>query len=311
MKYAALFLYGVRVSVFVCVCVCAFIARHCFALAAHAHATSMEHRLKKLPSGFDEDYLFQAPNDLVCPITHELFRDPVLNSAGRMYEREAFLQYLESTSNPVDPISREPLRADVLTPVVQTRGSAIEYRENVSRVCVEIACGGDCQQPIKYLRRAADLCSGVNLQVRRGTCSWLMVVNCHIDVLTLKWYCAMEEAGPGDCVYVCVLENCFGGDGVKDVMSCREGVGGLGLESSCAGKGPGGVGMVVWMEGKRSFLCKKVGWLLRKMPQVLHLGCCSTLERSMALGNGTDTMDGFECKNWSSIVEFHGGVFAS
>lgn len=131
----------------------------------------MEGRLKKRLSRQEdeeeeeEEYLFHTPADLVCPITHELFKDPVLNSAGQMYEKEAFLQYLESTPNAVDPISRVPLQRGVLMGVVKTRGSALEYREHVSRICVEKACKSDCKQPMKYLKRAADLCSPVGLQV--------------------------------------------------------------------------------------------------------------------------------------------------
>lgn len=32
----------------------------------------------------EEDDLFDPPPDLVCPITHEVFSDPVLNSAGQV-----------------------------------------------------------------------------------------------------------------------------------------------------------------------------------------------------------------------------------
>lgn len=121
-------------------------------------------------SANDEDFLFQPPADLVCPITCDLFRDPVLNSAGHMYERKALLRYLENTPRaPLDPISRQPIDASVLMPVVKIRGRAIEYREDVSRACVEMASNKDCRDPVKYLKRAADLCAEVDLQVRQDS----------------------------------------------------------------------------------------------------------------------------------------------
>ena len=30
----------------------------------------------------EDEALFNTPSDLLCPITHELFLDPVLNAAG-------------------------------------------------------------------------------------------------------------------------------------------------------------------------------------------------------------------------------------
>ncbi|GMH40936.1 hypothetical protein BSKO_08840 [Bryopsis sp. KO-2023] len=111
-----------------------------------------------------EDYLFNPPEDLVCPITHQLFKDPVVNSAGSMYEREAILHFLESSENPVDPVTREELTGGLFT-VLKHRSRVIEYRESVARTCIDIACRKDCDQPVKYLRRAADLCSEVNVEI--------------------------------------------------------------------------------------------------------------------------------------------------
>lgn len=73
-----------------------------------------------------EDLLFDTPSDLVCPITHELFKDPVINACGQVYEREAILRCLEE--RPVDPITRTRLESTTLTPVYIVRSRAIEYR---------------------------------------------------------------------------------------------------------------------------------------------------------------------------------------
>ena len=37
----------------------------------------------------EEGLLRDYPSDLICPITHQLFRDPVLTACGQVYERSA------------------------------------------------------------------------------------------------------------------------------------------------------------------------------------------------------------------------------
>eukprot|EP00803_Ostreobium_quekettii_P002455 evm.model.scf_886.3 EVM.evm.TU.scf_886.3 scf_886:24885-28521(+) len=112
-----------------------------------------------------EDYLFEPPPDLLCPITAELFVDPVLNAAGQVYERSAFMRYLNGCGRDpvVDPVTRIPLAQQFLTPVVVMRSRAMEYRERVARRCVELACQKDCPTPLKYVRRAAELVDGVEM----------------------------------------------------------------------------------------------------------------------------------------------------
>lgn len=112
-----------------------------------------------------EGYLFEPPSDLVCPITHELFVDPVLNAAGQVYERTAFVRYLNGCGlgQVVDPVTRIPLGHPILTPVVVMRSRALEYREQVARRCVELACQKDCPTPLRFVRRAAELVEGVEL----------------------------------------------------------------------------------------------------------------------------------------------------
>ena len=52
--------------------------------------------------------------DLCCPITLELFWDPVKTPSGRTYEKLALLASLERKA--VDPMTREPLTPSMLTP---------------------------------------------------------------------------------------------------------------------------------------------------------------------------------------------------
>ena len=60
--------------------------------------------------------LEQNPPDLVCPITHEIFTEPVINGAGQVYERAAIEMHMRKSS--MDPITRMPLHpSSGLTPV--------------------------------------------------------------------------------------------------------------------------------------------------------------------------------------------------
>lgn len=53
------------------------------------------------------DILEQNPPDLVCPITHEIFTEPVINGAGQVYERAAIEMHMRRSS--VDPVTRMQL----------------------------------------------------------------------------------------------------------------------------------------------------------------------------------------------------------
>jgi hypothetical protein len=56
------------------------------------------------------------PDELLCPITLCLMRDPVVASDGHTYERDALKRLLESSSLPTSPLTREKLDASVLLP---------------------------------------------------------------------------------------------------------------------------------------------------------------------------------------------------
>ena len=52
------------------------------------------------------------PAFLICPITQDLLRDPVICPEGHTFEREAIVQWLSQT--PQNPLTRRPLTADQL-----------------------------------------------------------------------------------------------------------------------------------------------------------------------------------------------------
>jgi hypothetical protein len=50
-----------------------------------------------------------VPDDFICPITQDIFTDPVMDSNGRTFQRNAILKWL--TENVTCPLTREPRRA--------------------------------------------------------------------------------------------------------------------------------------------------------------------------------------------------------
>lgn len=72
------------------------------------------------------DPLLDNPPDLVCPITLELFLDPVINAAGQVYERSAIESYLRRSH--MDPVTRMQLHpSSVLTPVWIVKSRSVAW----------------------------------------------------------------------------------------------------------------------------------------------------------------------------------------
>ena len=56
-----------------------------------------------------EDY----PNYLKCPLTLDIFREPVIASDGHTYEKDAITEYLKS--NQRSPMTRQPINENLIT----------------------------------------------------------------------------------------------------------------------------------------------------------------------------------------------------
>ena len=100
----------------------AYTARH-----AQDHPTSIELRMKILGDN--------TPNDVhfVCPLTGELFVDPVITSDGYTYEREAILAHIMSGKE-YDPFSRLPLNEEDLHPNKSIRNLVEQYKKDIGDV---------------------------------------------------------------------------------------------------------------------------------------------------------------------------------
>jgi hypothetical protein len=62
----------------------------------------------------DDDEITDVPQDFICPITQEIFRDPVQDLFGHTYERSAILAWIAVKG--ACPMTRQDLRASNLIP---------------------------------------------------------------------------------------------------------------------------------------------------------------------------------------------------
>jgi hypothetical protein len=78
-------------------------------------------------------------DDLICPITMQVFRDPVLAGDGRVYEREAISRWI--LEHGTSPFTREPLQLDQFQPddhlrqlALKRRNSSVSYNAQTNTV---------------------------------------------------------------------------------------------------------------------------------------------------------------------------------
>ena len=84
-------------------------------------------------------HLSNNHDDLTCPITLELYRDPVIALDGRVYEREAIIRWINAHGT--SPFTRQPLRVEDLQPddclrrlAAERRNSTVSYNAHTDRV---------------------------------------------------------------------------------------------------------------------------------------------------------------------------------
>lgn len=72
------------------------------------------------------------PPHLICPITRELFVDPVSAEDGHTYDRAAIMQWLNS-GNHTSPLTNQRITVSGLRPNYNIRSQVIEYKERQRR----------------------------------------------------------------------------------------------------------------------------------------------------------------------------------
>ena len=85
----------------------------------------------------------EAPPELCCPLTLDVFRDPVVAPSGQSYERSALLEHLAKVG-PFDPITRARLAPGMLVGNVQLRQVAARWLDEHPWALGELcgACAG-------------------------------------------------------------------------------------------------------------------------------------------------------------------------
>jgi len=87
---------------------------------------------------------FREPEWLLCPITHAMFRDPVVVAdSGNTYERSAILAYWREHRNPRDPLTNVNLKNNIL---VINRDKRREVQDFLDRHPDYTPVGWDCRE---------------------------------------------------------------------------------------------------------------------------------------------------------------------
>eukprot|EP00759_Apiculatamorpha_spiralis_P029344 PhF_6_TR31518/c0_g1_i1/m.46448 len=68
-----------------------------------------------------------VPRELMCPITSELFVDPVVTADGHTYERIAILQWFKKKQT--SPVTNLPVDASIIVPNNTVRSQVVAFRE--------------------------------------------------------------------------------------------------------------------------------------------------------------------------------------
>jgi len=79
-----------------------------------------------LPVGDLVHNLTSVPEELLCPVSEELFTEPVVGPDGMCYERSAILECIESDG--LSPISGETIDESQLFPAAETLVEVLDFR---------------------------------------------------------------------------------------------------------------------------------------------------------------------------------------
>lgn len=61
------------------------------------------------------------PDEFICPLTLEVFVDPIMTRSGLTFERHAILEWIVNEGNATCPITRTPLFPSMMVPNVALR----------------------------------------------------------------------------------------------------------------------------------------------------------------------------------------------
>ena len=89
------------------------------------------------------------PDDMMCPITHDKFIDPVMASDGHTYEKSA-LKVILSSDSPVSPLTRDRLQKEVCISNINMRKRIREYDSSMIEVAEAAAKQARVAAPMPF-----------------------------------------------------------------------------------------------------------------------------------------------------------------
>jgi hypothetical protein len=112
---------------------------------------------KRQVTGLSEILPVSVPDEFICPLTLEIFSDPLMSKHGHNFERNAILEWL-AEGNPECPLTRKPLSPSMLFPNAQMRLKVKKWQEENQ---LEVSCSGmetgDCIVDGKLVFSASDI----------------------------------------------------------------------------------------------------------------------------------------------------------
>jgi hypothetical protein len=139
--------------------------------------------------------LVKIPPDLLCPITQELFVDPVITCDGHSYERSAIQKWFDSRHN-TSPLTGQRLPALTLTPNLQLKSQVTALRDSLIPIpkFLEAVSNGDLKtlQTCNYLPSHLEARIGGSQLLREAVrrdkpevVRWLLAAGVDVDATLL------------------------------------------------------------------------------------------------------------------------------
>ena len=85
-----------------------------------------------------------AEDNLMCPITLALFRDPVVAEDGHTYEREAIVRWIDQSGD--SPLTKQPLTVEALRPNYVMRRMVERFEQNLQRKMYQYVMNEDVRK---------------------------------------------------------------------------------------------------------------------------------------------------------------------
>ena len=105
--------------------------------AGKRKAPTDDEKQPKRPCQFNIPVIEEPAGALICPITHELFQDPVVALDGFTYEQWAIEKHFEA-QGPRSPKTNLELHSETLTPNINIRSMVQAYKEKMGLVLIRL-----------------------------------------------------------------------------------------------------------------------------------------------------------------------------